>query len=699
MANDKTTILKSIRIRYTLIPVITFILAILICIRVFDIQVNQREELISIDSVQKTKVIDPNRGNILDRNGKILASSVSEYDIYFDPRIDYFQRNPEVLSLYKDSIINGLTKIFASDTNYSYRYFSERINNAIKESKMKKINKRPIDHRKLLAVKGLPLFRNGAYKGGLTIEEENNRVYPYGRMTKRTIGYLRKGEVHGLTGLEKAYDTYLYGTKDVDANIDGCDIVTTLDADVQTITHEELTKRLKNIDAEWGCAVVMDVQTGEILAMSNLSHNKDTTDKEFYENMNFAVSQRCDPGSTIKLPSLMIALEDGYVQLSDTIDTGDGQTTYVNGQLTVTDWNHAKQGGFKKITVKEVFAQSSNVGVTKIIDKYYVKTGKEWDYIERLKSMNLGMQSGIDLIGEPKPRVKDPSCTEGAEKWNPRGISLLQMSYGYEIELTPLQILTFYNGVANDGKIMRPHLMKEIRQGKKVEQRFKPQVLQSSICKKETLEKAKKMMEAVLEIGTARKFSSNYYKIAGKTGSAMTFEKGKYNRKKWRGSFCGYFPADKPKYSCIVVIQGKEDGDYSAVGVFKNIADRIYFLDDDLRNQRTSDTASIVADLPYSNGYGHDFSSLFSQLTIQSKPIAVPWIQSKMKSNVATYASMEMKNGIVPNFEKMGLRDALFIADSLHIPVTYSGKGRVSRQSIKPGTPYNPGDIIILSLN
>ncbi len=699
MANEKKDILEGIRNRYLIIPIVTFILAIAICFKVFDIQINQKAELIAFDSIQNTKIIEPKRGNILDRNGKILASSVSEYDIYFDPRIDYFKKNPNLIPLYKDSIINGLTKIFAADSNYNYNYFSKRINSAISENKMKKINKKPIDHRKLMAVKALPLFRNGAYKGGLTIEEENNRVYPYGRMTKRTIGYLRKGETHGLTGLEKSYDSYLYGTKDVDANIDGCDIVTTIDADIQTITHEELTQRLKNIDAEWGCAVVLDVETGEILAMSNLSHNKDTADKNFYENMNFAVSQRCDPGSTIKLPSLMIALEDGYVQLTDTIDTGNGQTSYVNGQLTVTDWNHKTQGGFKKITVKEVFAQSSNVGVTKIIDKYYVKPGKEWDYIARLKAMNLGMQSGIDLIGEPKPQVKDPSCTEGPEKWNPRGVSLLQMSYGYEIELTPLQILTFYNGIANNGKIMRPHLMREIRQGKKVEQKFKPQILQSSICKKETLEKAKKMMESVIEIGTAKKFASNYYKIAGKTGSAMTFEKGQYNRNKWRGSFCGYFPADNPKYSCIVVIQGKEFGDYSAVGVFKNIADRIYFLDDELRNQRISDTASLVADLPNSNGYGYDFASLFSQLSIQSNPIQVPWIQSKMNSNVAKHATMEMKKGIVPNFDKMGLRDVLFIADSLHISVSYSGKGRVYKQSIKAGTPYNPGDIIILSLN
>lgn len=698
MAKDKKDILSRIRTMYIIIPVLTFFCSIAICIRVFNIQVKEGPELIQIDSTQSIKVVEPNRGNILDRKGRILASSVSVYDIYFDPRIAHFKKNPELIPMYKDSIITGLTKIFAGDTNYSYSYFSKRINDAIRENRMKKINKQAIDHRKLLAVKELPLFRNGAYKGGLTVNTENSRVYPYGRMAQRTIGRIYEDGIHGRNGLEKSYDSYLYGTKSVDENIDGSDLISTLDADIQTITHEELTKRLKDYKAEWGCAIVMDVKTGEILSMTNLSHNADTADKDFYENMNYAVSLHCDPGSTIKLTSLMIALEDEYVQLTDSIETGNGQVSFVNGQLTVTDWKHEK-GGFGKIPVKEVFAQSSNVGVTKIIDKHYVKTGREWDYIHRLKSMSIGMPSGVDLVGEPKPKVKDPSCTEGAERWNPKGVSLLQMSYGYEIELTPLQILTFYNGVANDGKVMRPHLMKEIRQGKKIVKEFKPQIIQSSICRKETLGKAKKMMESVIEIGTAKKYASNYYKIAGKTGSAMTFEKGKYNKNKWRGSFCGYFPADNPKYSCIVVIQGRENGEYAAVGVFKNIADRIYFLDDELRNQRISDTASIVADLPNSNGYGTDFTSLFSQLSIQSNPITVPWIQSKMTSNVAKHAIMEMKRGIVPNFEKMGLRDALFIADSLHIPVTYSGNGRVYRQSIKAGTPYTSGDIIALILN
>ncbi len=604
-----------------------------------------------------------------------------------------------------DSIADGLARIFPDENRQT---FYNLIRKAQKDRKIVKLYKSPIDYNQLQAVKKLPLLRDGAYRGGLTVSVENNRVYPYGGMATRTIGFLRKGEFHGKTGLEKAYDAELYGRivptveanemeKD-EINIDGYDLITTIDADIQTITHEELTKTLKAYDAEWGCAIVMDVKTGDILSISNLSRNEDTTDSNFYENWNYAVSNVCDPGSTIKLPSLMVAFEDKYINLDDTINTGDGQITYANGQLTVTDWNHKTQGGFQKLSVIDVFANSSNVGVSKIIDKYYVKEHREWDYIDRIKAMNLDQPSGIDLVGEQHPRIKDPSMTQGAERWS--GTSLLQMSYGYEIELTPLQILTFYNAVANNGRIMRPHLMKEIRSDSRVIKTFKPQSVRGSICKKETLEKAHKMMEAVVEYGTAKKFASSYYKIAGKTGTAQTFERGSYNKGKLRGSFCGYFPADNPKYSCIVVIQSKTTENYSAVGVFKNISDRIYFMDYDLRNEMSSDTASTETMPSMTNGFAHDYDVLYKNLSI---PVvsnnSAAWVVTNTDSKKVTKAPLRFQKDMVPNFERKGLRDALFLADSLGIKVKCDGYGRICRQSLKAGSPYYPGDVIVLTLN
>lgn len=701
MENEKNLNIERIRNRFIVVPIIIFIAAFAILYEIFDIQMNEE------CPVQYTqKVVQPRRGDILDRKGRVLACSVPEYTVSFDARIDYFKKNPDLISQNIDSIAEGLCRIFVDDGR-DRQYYYNLIKTAEREHKLVRLHKHPIDYNQLQQVKKLPLLRNGAYKGGLNVEVENNRVYPYGGMAKRTIGFLPKGEFHGKTGLEKSFDKELFGVLNMDAstmemnegegNVDGYDLVTTIDADIQTITHEELTKTLKAYDAEWGCAVVMDVASGDVLSISNLSKNDDPLDSNYYENWNYAVSNVCDPGSTIKLSSMMVAFEDGYIDLNDTIDTGDGYIYYDKAQLGVTDWNHKTHGGFHKLSVCDVFANSSNVGVSKIIDKYYVRERREWDYIDRIKSMNLDQPSGIDLVGEPRPKVKDPSMKEGIDRWS--GSTLLQMSYGYEIELTPLQILTFYNAVANNGRLMRPHLLKEIRSEAKTIKKFKSQSIKGSICKKETLIKAHKILESVIVRGTAKKYASTYYKIAGKTGTAQTFEKGRYNKSKWRGSFCGYFPADKPKYSCIVVVQAKEAGEYSAVGVFKKIADRIYFMDYDLRNQMSSDTTSIVQMPLASNGYASDFESMYEKLSIQNNgQVSSVWVKTTPSEGQMKESPMTFTKGSVPSFEKMGLRDALFLADSLDIKVKCVGVGRISRQSVRAGTPYNPGDVIVLSL-
>jgi len=701
MENEKNRNIENVRNRFVVVPIVIFLASIAVLYEIFDIQMNEE-----IPTQYIQKIVQPRRGDILDRKGRVLACSVPEYTVSFDARIAHFKKNPNLISENIDSIADGLARIFVDD-NRDRQYYYNLIKTAEKEHKLVRLHKQPIDYNQLQKIKKLPLLRNGAYKGGLNVEVENNRVYPYGGMATRTIGFLPKGEYHGRTGLEKSFDKELFGVLNMDAvenengegNIDGYDLVTTIDADIQIITHEELAKTLRAYDAEWGCAVVMDVKSGDVLSISNLSHNDNPLDSNFYENWNYAVSNVCDPGSTIKLSSLMVAFEDKYVDLDDTIDTGDGYIYYDKAQLGVTDWNHKTQGGFHKLSVCDVFANSSNVGVSKIIDKHYVREKREWDYIDRIKSMNLDQPSGIDLVGEPHPKVKDPSMKDGADRWS--GSTLLQMSYGYEIELTPLQILTFYNAVANNGRIMRPHLMKEIRSDAKTIKKFKPQSVKGSICKKETLEKAHKILESVVERGTAKKFASTYYKIAGKTGTAQTFERGRYNKSKWRGSFCGYFPADNPKYSCIVVIQAKEAGEYGAVGVFKRIADRIYFMDYDLRNQMASDTTSILNMPPTTNGYADDFNSIYKKLSIETEghPSSV-WVKVSpdVENNRLKENALHFTKGTVPSFERMGMRDALFLADSLKMKVKCVGVGRITRQSVRAGTPYNQGDVIVLNL-
>lgn len=654
-----------------------------------DIEVSERND-VHDKSMQITK-----RGDILDRNGRVLACSVPEYTTYFDPRVEYLQKNPHLVSENIDAIAEGLANIF-KEPNHDKSYYLKKLKDAVANKKMCKLHGKNVDYNTAKKMSALPLFCNGPYKGGFSVQTMNNRVYPYGGIARRALGSVHEEEKdkseRGTTGIEKFYDDVLNGNEhslqylgnEPESGTEQYNIVSTLDADIQAVVHDELTKTLQRYEAEWGCAVVMEVQTGEIIAMSNLSHNDNPEDSCFYENYNFAAARCCDPGSTVKLPSLMVALEDGVIKLDDTINTGSGTVQY--GALTVTDW---KEGGLGKLSVREVFAQSSNVGVSKIINKYYAEKDNAWDYIQRIKQMKLGEQCGVDLQNEPKPTIKDPSMKD----W--RTITLLQMSYGYEIELTPLQMLTFYNAVANNGKWVKPHLVREILWGDKCVKRFTPQE-NGTICSQSTLKKAHKLLESVVEIGTAKKFNSKYYKIAGKTGTAQTFEKGGYNKKKWRGSFCGYFPAENPKYSCIVVIQSKEGGQYNAVGVFRRVADRIFFMDNDLRNSMPEDTASVAYVPRVSNGYTNDYKSIVESINLNGDFSSTDWSVNEVNKNTLVSKPITYKEGIMPNFVGMGMRDVTYLADSLHIRVHCTGFGRLNRQSIHAGTPYKPDDLVVL---
>ena len=699
MENDKE-IIKKITNRYIVVLVVIFGVAAGVLFKVGRIMYVEGPELRAENEEIMNKPVVPKRGDILDRNGNVLACSVSEYAVYFDSRIEHFKKNPDLLNkTVLDSLADGLARVF-NEPGHDKKYYYNKIISAQKNKKILRLHEKNVDFTTLQALKKLPLLRDGAYKGGFHVEVVNNRVYPYGGVANRVIGTFR--ENHGTNGIEGAFDKYLYGDPelkrqssiagDVSDIGDGDDVVTTIDAEIQMITHEELNNVLTKYDAEWGCAIVMDVKTGEIIATSNLSHNDSATDSAFYENYNYAVKERCDPGSTIKLSALMAAFEDHYVDLDDTLDIGGGLWYYPRANLTVTDWNHNK-GAAPKLSVKDIFANSSNVGISRIVDKYYWSTGKEWDYIQRMKTFELDQKSGVDLIGEAAPRMKDPTM-----KSYENG-TLLQMSYGYDIELTPMQILTFYNAVANNGKIVRPHYVREIRKNNKVVKRFKPSVIKGSICTKETIEKSHKILEAVVEDGTAKKYKSKYYKIAGKTGTAQTFEKGHYNKGKWRGSFCGYFPADNPKYSCIIVIQAKDGGEYSAVGVFRKIADRIFFMDESLLNHAVIDDKAANSFVPtVSNGNVQDFGKIFKNLSIPfDKSSGSDWVHTEVDKNKVKATSVKMESNKMPNLRGMGMRDVLYIADSLNLQVECHGAGRLTRQSILPETPFRKGDLIVLN--
>lgn len=704
---------KDILTRFAIIYILIAIFGSLVVAKIVRIQFSEGDALKRMNKKQQTVVAKPKRGDIFSSDGKLLACSVPVYDVAFDYRIQAFRKSDTLFKNNVDALAEGLAEIFAP-SNKSKKYFLKLLQSAARNNDIVTLAKQ-VDFVTLQKIKKLPILKEGSYKGGLNIEVRNKRVYPYNEIAKRTIGRVK--EDHGKTGLELIYEKYLYGEENIsdadqsiadktenNGTIDGYDLVSTINTDIQSIANEELQKAVQKYKATWGCAVVMDVKTGEILAISNLSHNTTPTDTNYYEIENFAVDHRCDPGSTIKLPSLMIALEDNMVGLDDVFDTGIGHVRYVNKgiETNVYDWNFDR-GGFHELAVRDIFANSSNCGVSKIIYNNYVVTHKEWDYITRLKSMGLDKPCGVDLVNEQTPLLKDPSMTKKTDLHKWEGSTLIQMSYGYDIELTPLQILNFYNAVANDGVMMKPHLLKEVKSDAKSILVIEPQVTNSSICSKATIQKAKILMEGVVTKGTAKSINNKYYKIAGKTGTAQTYVNGKYDDKILRASFCGYFPADNPKYSCIIVIQGAIPYDpykvsgHTAAEIFKKISDRIYFADHELRNQLSTDSSMVMTLPSVSNGYSEDYSNMFKQLGIPQagSPKSI-WTSTIINETNIDYLPIEYDKKYVPNLFGMGMRDAVYLAENNGLKVVCKGYGRLARQSIPAGSLIRKNDVIIL---
>ncbi|MCK4639399.1 MAG: penicillin-binding protein 2, partial [Bacteroidales bacterium] len=420
------------------------------------------------------------------------------------------------------------------------------------------------------------------------------RKMPFKELAKRTIGYENKKE-NLFVGLEGAYSEYLEGKKGKqlrqricngdwkpiqDENEiepqNGKDIITTIDINIQDVAENALLEHLKEHKAFQGCAILMEVETGYIKAIANLQY--DSSDNKYKESYNYAFAENVEPGSTFKLASMIAVIEDRKVNLSDTIDTGDGWIVYYN--RTMRDAYKIRDG---KITCREAFEKSSNVGVSMIIWDAYKKNPEK--FVEHLYDMSLNKPLGIEFQGEGHPFIKHP---KDKKIWY--GTTLPWMSVGYEISLTPLQILTFYNAVANGGKMVKPMFVKEIRQTGKTIKTFKPVVINKSICSKRTIDTVQSLLEGVVERGTAKSLNNSIYKIAGKTGTAQIANKNKgYNKGFYNASFVGYFPADDPKYSCIVVVNkpsgGKYYGSSVAAPVFKEIADKVYATQLDIHQQ------------------------------------------------------------------------------------------------------------------
>jgi cell division protein FtsI (penicillin-binding protein 3) len=684
-----------IRVYIIYISVVMFALAVLF--RVVYLQFISGADLKA--EVEKSTVkmvsIQAPQGNVFaDNNQKTsLALSVPRYDIFMDLKTV----TATVFDAHVLALADSLSDLYS--TKSAFEWEQELLSERKRGNQYFSIRK-DASLLDLKRMESFPIFSLGQFKGGFIKIPKTVRVQPYGLLARRTIGYSKN---EAKVGIEGYYSMQLQGAdgnvlmersgggwkpvpSDLSSDpIPGSDVYTTIDVNLQDVAENALEKQMINQDALWGCAVLLEVKTGYVKAIANLS--QDTTDNTFSETFNHAVGTATEPGSTFKLASLMVALDDGKIRITDSVNM-PGKYCYYGSCL-----HDSRPGGYGKGTIQYAFEKSSNV-VSQIINDNYGSSPQE--FVNGLKSIGLNNKLGLDISGEDSPLIKDASDETFS------GISIPWMSIGYEVLQTPMQTLAFYNAVANGGRMMKPQFVKEIRDGHKVVEKFAPIVLNPAICKASTLADVQKMLEGVVLRGTARNIRARGFSIAGKTGTAKIAQAGVYSNK-YQASFVGYFPADNPKYSCIVVIQGPNKQIYGAEvsgTVFKEIANKVYAMGRE--RKATAPNEDLLAMLmPYSkSGSKEELKSVFSTMGVSVKDNSG---QSAYSITRAGDKSVEIQNRIiekdvVPSLVGMGLVDAMFIAESQGLVVQCKGSGVVVNQSIIPGSVLSEGDLIILDL-
>ena len=670
--------------------------------QIFYLQILQGEQLKSDAKKQifvSRKVVAP-RGNIYAANEQktSLALSVPRYKVYVDLiTINELDFKSKVYDL-SDSLSLLLGKrstdewvqILEQQRLDSNRYF--HIARGLRKDQIERLKK-------------FPIFNLGKYKGGCIVIKSNQRVKPYGMLANRTVGYAveNQGKKPILVGLEGAFNDYLKGQngqmlmekirgnewKPVDDNLSvepvpGSDIYTSIDVNIQDVAEEALLKQLQDQKAQKGCAVLMEVETGFVKAIANLSYDPESN--SYFEAQNHAVGLASEPGSTFKLASLLVALEQDKVKITDSVN--------MTGRYEFYD-NFLTDGGkvYGKNTVKSAFEKSSNV-ISQIIFDNYKNSPQE--FIDGLKEIGIHQKLGLKILGEGIPLIKessDPTFT---------GITLPWMSIGYELKMTPLQTLALYNAVANNGVFLKPQFVKYIKNGSQIQKEFTPKILNSSICSKATLEDLQEMLEGVVERGTAKNIKARGFKIAGKTGTSKIAIGSKGYGNQYQASFCGYFPSQNPIYSCIVVVQGPTKNIFGSVvsgSVFKEIADKVYAQEFHKENSIKNDSNN---HFPYSRNGDKD------AFLVASESMGIPVLdQSNSTSNLITTRTgnkaikifnKKIQKGLVPNVVGMGLIDAVYVLEKLGLLVQPVGSGIVRKQSVKAGYRINKGQKIILQL-
>lgn len=647
----------------------------------------------------------PTRGNIYASDGSLLATSLPFYRVAFDPCI----ADEEMFQKHLGELSQLLASFYQDKSEQDYQALIQEARQAKRRYVV--LNSRQINYQAKKMMSQWPIFQAGRWQGGVIFEKAEKRFRPFQNMAFRTIGFINEEE-YGV-GLEYSFNQSLRGVdgsalyqKLAGGNwkmlyngsatrpIDGYDIETTIDVNLQDVAHSGLLKALEESQAAYGCVVVMEVPTGEIKALVNLGQTETGQYKEVY---NYAVGGQgtTEPGSSFKLVSMLALLEKTSLALTDSVDAGDGRCKFHN--LTMRD---VKSGGYGVITIQDAFENSSNIGIAKLIDSTFGANPQKFiDYIHKL---GLNKPLGFQIAGEGVPLIKSPQ----SPTWS--GVTLPWMSIGYELKLTPLQILTVYNAVANHGKMVQPIIVKKIKQANRVIKEFKSPVLHKKIGSDETLEKLRAMLEGVVERGTARRFRHGFYKIAGKSGTANKVIDGRYTDATYT-SFVGYFPAAAPRYSCIVVIDDPKGashhyGAQTAAPVVKEIADKLSAKDLVSSDCITAAQAKKTGSFPLIKaGYKDDLLHLCHELDIaHTHVVSDEWIRATIRDDTLIWqATAHFGEQQVPAVLGMTLRDALFLLENRGLEVAIQGDqgGRVKAQSLPPGTKIAQHKSIILQLN
>ena len=663
---------KRILTRLYVVAVCLMLFAGVVLFKLVSIQMvdGEKYKKLAMKRTERMFTIAPNRGNLYSDDGSLLATSVSKYSIRFDAVTvsdSDFKENVKPLS-------NALAKL----TGKTSSYYQQLLRKAKANKNRYTLLVRNLDYSDYKDVKNFPLLNKGPNKGGLIVEQKTVREHPLGKIAERSVGYERIND-HGNyagVGLERAYGEYLRGKEgkrlkqkiakgqwkpigmdNIIEPKDGYDVISTINMNIQDIAHHALLGQLEKYKADHGTVIVMETTTGEVKAISNLGMTKEG---KYYERLNYAIGESHEPGSTFKLMNMVAAIEDKVIDTSSVVDTEKGYWRIYKHRVKDT-----KPGGYGKISISRAFEVSSNVAFAKTIHNGYKENPEK--YVDRLRKMNLHQELGLPIKGEGVPVIRYP----GDKGWS--GLSLAQMAYGYEVSMTPLQTLTFYNAIANDGEMVKPRMIKEVKEWNRTIRKFEKEVINPTICSKETALKVQQLLKNVVEKkhGTGHRLYSPNFSMAGKTGTAQkNYVSKDPDKLRYISTFAGYFPADNPKYSCIVVIHepDRSVGYYGAdvAGpVFKSVAQKVYANN------------PLIDEVDMENADNHKEDDSYQKY----------------------YAEAQKKYSKVPNVKGMSGMDAISILENLGIKVEVKGNGKVKKQSISHGTDINEVDIIVLELS